>query len=317
MRSIKALFTIVFLSVSLFAFSQSINEAGSEYNNGLKAMKESNYETAINDFLSCIDICDQLGQEGEDLKSKAQTQLASAYLQHGLELYKGKKFNDALQTLKKSSELAKQIGKTKTEQTAKSYMSRVYYTSGLVQLKKPDPDKALEYFNKSIEYDPAYYKAYYGKGLAYKIKDDPEKMKEAFDKVFQYAGGDIKTISKAEDAAYKYFLSEGTKALQKGNYSKASEFLQESINYKKPDASIYYYLAIAYNGLSKWDKAIEAANNGINLNSDETSNLYFELGKAYEGKGDKTNACEAYKNVVKGPNQAAAQHKVSQELKCE
>ena len=75
-------------------------------------------------------------------------------------------------------------------------------------------------------------------------------------------------------------------------------------------------LALAYNKQKKYADAISAANTGINLEAGDKSNLQFELGKAYEGKGDAANACTAYKAVVSGPNIKAAAFQVKEVLKC-
>ena len=68
--------------------------------------------------------------------------------------------------------------------------------------------------------------------------------------------------------------------------------------------------------LPNWQKAIEFGNKAVNLEQKSKSKIYFELGKAYEGIGNKSEACNAYKKVTDGPNVAAAQYKVNTEFKC-
>ena len=94
------------------------------------------------------------------------------------------------------------------------------------------------------------------------------------------------------------------------------ENIDIALNYESGDAQIFYFATIANNGLSNWQKAIEFGNKALSFEQKSKSNLYFELGKAYEGIDNKSEACKAYKGVIDGPNQAAAQYKITQELKC-
>jgi hypothetical protein len=75
-------------------------------------------------------------------------------------------------------------------------------------------------------------------------------------------------------------------------------------------------MAIAYNGESKWDDAITAANKALELETADKSDIHFELGKSYEGKGDGAAACQSYKSVTGGANVSAAKYQIEQVLKC-
>jgi len=75
-------------------------------------------------------------------------------------------------------------------------------------------------------------------------------------------------------------------------------------------------LALAYNKQKKYTDAISAANSGLTIEGADISSMQFELGKAYESKGDAANACKAYKAVVSGPNVQAAAFQVKEVLKC-
>ena len=134
--------------------------------------------------------------------------------------------------------------------------------------------------------------------------------------LFGMGGEDAKTIGAAKDAAATAFLNAGAKALQSNGYAKAIENLNASLEYNNAEPKAYYYLALAYNGTSKWDDAITAGNKALELTTEDKSDIYFQLGLSYEKKGDATAACENFKKVTTGNNVAAAKFEIEQTLKC-
>jgi tetratricopeptide (TPR) repeat protein len=209
------------------------------------------------------------------------------------------------------------MGEEKTAAAARTYLAGIYTAIGNSNLKKEVYETAIEKYNKAISFKPDYYKAYYGLGLVYKKQDNLSLMKENLDKVISMAGDDQKTIGKANDAAGSAFRNAGALAIQAKKYQDAVDNLVNSQDYNNDDPSVYYYLALAYNGLSQWDEAIGAANKAIELQAENTSDIYFELGKSYEGKGDTATSCGYYKKVTAGNNVAAAKYQMEQVLKCQ
>jgi tetratricopeptide (TPR) repeat protein len=154
-------------------------------------------------------------------------------------------------------------------------------------------------------------------GLVYKKQDNLPLMKESMDKVIAMAADDAKTIGSAKDASATAFLNAGAKALQANKMADAISNLNTSLTYNDAEPKAYYYLALAYNGSSKWDEAITASNTAIELTAEDKSDIYFELGKSHEKKGDNAAACDAYKKVTGGNNVAPAKYQVEQVLKCQ
>lgn len=315
-KIIKTVLITFMMGLSVNAFSQSMNEAGDAFNKGIQQASAGNVDAAIDAYEKTVSIADQLGGEGMDLKFKAQQQLAKLYLNSGLNNYKAKKFSTAEKDLKKSAEYAEKVGDEKTLKTANAYVARVNYSFGLSLLKKNEVDQAMTNLNEALKYDPDYYKAYYGLALVYKAKDMPAEMENAVSKMIELGGDDTKYINRTKSVAEKFFLKEGSKALQAKNYETAVDYLNQSLKYGEPDANTYYYLAIANNSSGKPDAAIEAVEKGLQLEEGDKSNLYFEKAKAHEAKGNVTAACDAYKKVNSGPNQELAKYKIETELKC-
>ena len=313
---------ILILSFTIFAGltiikAQDLAAAAESFNQALQFTKDANYTEALKLYQQTIQTCDQLGEEGVELKLKAEQQLPSTYFNIAKSLYEAKKYNEAIPNFEEAAKYADQMGETKTADASRTYLAGIYTALGNADLKAETFDKAMEKYNKALSYKPEYYKAYYGMGLTYKKQDNLPMMKESLDKVISMAGDDAKTIGSAKDAAGTAYLNAGAKALQANKMTDAIGHLNTSLTYNEAEPKAYYYLALAYNGSSKWDDAIAAANKALELTAEDKSDIYFELGKSYEKKGDNPAACDAYKKVTGGNNVAAAKYQVEQVLKCQ
>jgi tetratricopeptide (TPR) repeat protein len=316
MNKLKVLFLIVLFNLTLFSIGQSLNEAGELFNTGIQNAKEENYAGAIDAYKQTINMCDQLGEEGLDLKTKAEQQLTTAYYNNGKSFYKAKKYKEAVAEFKLASDASKKIGDTKTQNASNTYIAGINTSYGNSYLKKEEFEKAIGKYQEAIDLKPDYFKAYYGLGATYKKMGDMEKMKESMDMVLKLAPEGDNTAGKAVSVCATTFKNEGAKALQEGTYEKAINYLNTSLEYDASSGSTYYYLALANNGLANWDAGIAAANKAIELSYAEPSDAYFEIGKANEGKGDTAAACAAYKNVTSGNNVDAAGYQMKEVLKC-
>lgn len=299
------------------AYSQDLNQAGEAFNEGIAAQQSEDYPTAIVAYEKALSISNQLGDDGVDLAMKSEKQLSYCYFSNGKNFYQEKKFDEAIQNFTKSVEYSKKAGDDKTEDAAKTYIAGIKTAYGNSALKKDEFDKALGYYDEALKAKPDYMKAEYGKGLVYKKTDDLANMKISLDKVIAAGEAGDKDVDNARNAAYLAFRNAGAIALQSGSYDEAVINLNTSIEYDNTDPRAYYYLAVAYNGMSQWDNAVSAASKGLELNPEDKSDTYFELGKAYEGMGDAASACGAYKNVTTGANVNAAKYQVEQVLKCQ
>ena len=297
--------------------AQDLTAAAESFNQALQFTKDANYAEALKLYQQTIQTCDQLGDEGMELKLKAEQQLPSTYYNIAKGLYEGKKYTEAIPNFEEAAKYADQMGESKTADASRTYLAGIYTALGNSDLKAEAFDKALEKYNKALSYKPEYYKAYYGMGLVYKKQDNLPMMKESLDKVISMAGDDAKTIGQARDAAAGAYLNAGAKALQANKMADAIENLNTSLTYNNAEPKAYYYLALAYNGSSKWDDAITAANKALELQTEDKSDIYMELGKSYQKKGDNAAACDAYKKVTAGNNVAAAKYEVEQVLKCQ
>jgi len=313
MNKLKLILSVAFLSVTMVLFSQTINEAGEAFNNGSTHFKAKKYNSAIEEFTKCIKICNSLGSEGDDLLMRAESSLVFSYISVGKDQYRAKKFDNAITSFKAAFDKSMD---DKTKKSAQQYLARVYYSKATAFYSADKYADAITTYDLSLKNDAKYIKAVYGKALVYRKQGNVTAFKAEVDKIIAMGPVTDETVVKTKSTASKFFADEGGKAIQESNFQKAIDMLNTGFSYKGGDSQAYYFAAVAYNGLSQWQKAIEAGKKAITMEKKDKSKVYFELAKAYEGNGDNAQACASYKNVVDGPNLAAAKHKITVELKC-
>ncbi len=299
--------------------AQSVEEAGTKYNEGNEFVKEKNYQAAVPVYEQALKIADEAGPDAADLKSNIETQLGNAYYRAGIDLYKGKKIQASIAMLEKGYAFAGQVGDDDLKGKTADLVSQLRAKVGDSLRKKNKLDEAYAEYEMALEIDPTCVKAVYGEGLVFKEKDDLDKMLEKMDKVIKMSEGNAK-LKKMVDAARKTSSNAlevaGAKELQNGNAEKAIQLINQSMTYLPGEANTYYYLLLAYNKINDWDNAIASGTKALELKKDDKSEIYFGLGQANEGKGDSAAACAAYKNVTSGPNVEAAKYQMTQVLKC-
>jgi len=308
---------VILVSLALNLSAQTLDDAGAAFNAGIQFSKDLKYAEAAASYEQTISICKQVGDDGMELQIKAEQQLPGTYFNLAKGFFDAKNYNEAIPNFEKALQYADQMGEAKTADASKTYLAGIYYAQGNGDLKNEALDKAIEKYNKSLSYKPEYYKSFYGLGLVYKKQENLPLMKENLDKAISLAGDDAKTIGNAKDAATSAYQKAGALALQSNKYTAAVENLLASQEYNNTEPRTWFYLAIAYNGQSKWDDAIAAATKALELQTEDKSDIYFELAKAQENKGDKATACANYKLVTGGNNVAAAKYQIEQVLKCQ
>jgi len=317
--SIQKLFMAVVMSLSFttITYAQTVNEAGEKLNEGIKNLKAKNYDQAIVSLESCVEICDMVGPDAFDVRSSAVTKIPIAYFKSAVAVYKSKDYPAAIEKFKKSAEIAKKYDNAKLEKNSAKNVPALYNSLSNASIKRKDFDKALSLLDEAIAYKPTYLKGYLGKARVYKELGKTAELEANIAKILEIKS-DSKTAITARELAGNYFLNKGVKAIGNKNYAAALPLLEKSKQYKNPDVNTYYYYAIVYNGLKKFDKALEATKAAVTKGGSEKviANVYFEQGNALAGLNKKTEACEAYTKALNGPNAEAANFQMKEVLKC-
>jgi len=320
MRKLKTA-VISFAAFAVIAFSngslkaQTIEEAGEVFNNAIQLM-QTDLPAAITQFENCIAICEKIGDEGNDLRTQSQQQIPGLHYNHALAQYNDKNYEGAIKSCEKAIETAGAYDNADIKTKATSLIAQLYFVKGNDQLKAKDFNNAIASFDKALEYDAGFSRAYYGKMMVYREQEDYTQMEEAFKKMIEKSGESDDMASKTQVLMSRTFSVAAAKAIKANKSGDALTYADKAIEYGDNSANTLYYKAMAANMEKKWDLALEAARQALELEQKDKNKIHFEMGKAFEGKGSADEACAAYKLVVAGPYVQNAQYQIKQVLKC-
>jgi tetratricopeptide (TPR) repeat protein len=312
--------TFLFLTASLNA--QTINDVITAFNAGAEQVNTGSFETAISKFEECIQLANQLGAEGDEMKLKAEGQIPALSYRLASDKYKEKDIDGAITWFEKTIDFCNLYGNEEFKGKSINFVAQLYNTKGNNYFKNEELDKAMASFDKAILYMPDYAKAYYGKGLVYKKMNDETNMLVMFDKAIETgkASGDDKTTEVAVKTVRDYFVIGGVNAMKTEDYETAFRCFDASMKYDDKYAEPYYRLAVIFNKQLEYEKAAENALKAIEYDNSEPekkARLYFELGNAYLGMVEYQKACEAFTNALYEPYTNTVKYKMENVLKCE
>ncbi len=316
MKKLTIIFTILLLTMASGLMAQNLNSAGKAYNNALELTQEGKIHKAIESYAKCANICAELGEVGEGLKLQAETKICNLNLNMGIEKIMAKSYDSAIVLLTEAAKYAEIINDASIAQNINTYFADAYTGKGDGFYERNKYKAATENYNQAIMYDSSYDKAYYGLTLVAIRTEDEGLLEKSINKVVEF-GTDANLINKAKLAASNYYFSLTENAIQKENYKIASAMASKTIAYNNANAAGYYYLALSYNEQENWANAQRAAQAGSIIAQEDKSNIFFELGRAYEGLEEKEKACDAYGNVISGRYKQLAIYQSKQVLKCE
>jgi tetratricopeptide (TPR) repeat protein len=315
MKKITIVLSIVLMTFTTGLLAQNLNSAGKAYNKGIELAGEGKTMEAIESYNKCAEICAELGEVGEGLKIKAETQVTNLYMNMGIEKLKAKKYDSAIILLTETKAYADKLDDPATSDKLNNYFAAAYTGKGIELYKTKKYMKAADEYNKALEFNPKYGSAHYYLVLTYSKLDDSGMLEESVNNVMKYSTKeDQKT--KANLAAGSYYLKSAHNAVKDEQYNIATAMAEKSLMYNPDNAQTFYLLALAYNEQENWGNAVKAAEKSVSYEGEDKSSYYFELGRAYEGMENKEKACEAYGKVTKGPNKDAAEYQRVNVLRC-
>lgn len=300
--------------------AQEINQATEAFNKALE-LQTSDPENAIASLKTCLEICEQIGEDADDLKARAELKLPELYYNLGNRYVKDKKILEAIPAYEEAITVSKKYGTPEVEAKAKNMLPQLHNAIAGNYYKKDEYEKALASLDKAIEVDPNYARAFYTKALVLKKMDNLDAVEKTVDQGIMAAENsrDNNNKNRIMNVGATTFLAEGVALLTDGKASEAEPLLTKAVKYDPENPDVYYYLATARNEMKKWDGAVEAANKGLSLEDEDVEKKakhYYALGMALKGKGDKAGACAAMQNAVYGQVKAVAEYEIEHGLEC-
>jgi len=142
-----------------------------------------------------------------------------------------------------------------------------------------DNNKALGYYNSTIEIEERYFMAYNNRGLIYQAKGDTARAILDYNKAIQ-----LKRYPKA-------YINKGVILFQQGNNFRAIEAFKQGIELDESYALAWFNLGSVYYRIGKLDLALESFNHAERL---EYKHIYLFLLRAdlYNSKGMEKEALQ-------------------------
>ncbi len=328
---------LVMLATSVFAQSQT--DAINAFNKGLEEAQANNFNEAINLLEQALEMANQLGAEGEDIKERVSQQIPTIYFKKAAASYKSfqqsrslEDLDSAIGAFEEAGEVAEEFSSDQIAQRANSVVPQLYYQKSVVHYSNDEFDLADEAVSEAMNLNSNYALAYYQKAKIFKKKNDSEDdgiIDQNYDELIQWYDQAIsigestdksEVVEKAREAAHDELLAVGTRASEDGNMELAFDMLTRAIEYNSESANAHYRLAEAHNKDGNAEQAVEHARRALELETGgrtDKAKIYYELGYAHQSLGNKSDACDALTNALYGSFKSPAEHIMEYELKCD
>lgn len=263
-RIIKKVVVLSFLLLLIFSFSfgkeltdrdiQEIEyQAGTAYNKGVELYQQKSYNTAIDSFISSLNLYKQIDTE-ENPKKKIIRGLSKNL---SVLYYYTKQYDKALEFFK-----------TRKEYDKENY--RIYLTMSKILQKQSRQDSALKVL---IEYDELAdnYKIKRKIASIYESQGDLNNAVIYYTEAFQLNDSKVDILEKIALLHHK-----------NGNTTQAIKAYNNFIATNPPDyilRKVYKNLGIFYQRTGAISKAIQAFQNSVAIKADKK--LYFNIGQLY------------------------------------
>jgi tetratricopeptide (TPR) repeat protein len=317
----KIAFLITALLCTFNVFTQTIDDAGKKFNDGNEQFKANNYSQAIKNYEEAISICEELGEDGNDLKAQASKMIPRVKLTESKIFIKDKNYDQAISALNETIDVANKYNDANTAASAKKLISNVYIINAQNAYKQKDFDNAIKQADLALKNDPTAANAHIFKALSYSELDDEQQVYNSINKVLEVTSEkDSKVRDNAIQIGSSYFTNKGQVLLAENKFNVALEAFDKALEIDSESENLFYLKASCLNKLERYDDAIATGNKGLEVplkSQDIRNGIHLELARAYEAKGDTNNACTNYKQAAKTKAfEVEANQKIKDVLKC-
>jgi tetratricopeptide (TPR) repeat protein len=318
-RKYVSLAFFVLITISLNA-QPTLTDVINAFNAGAEQVNAGDFEGAIAKFEETIALADELGAEGDEMKTNAQGQIPALHYRIALDTYKARDIEGAIAQFESTVEACEKYGNDDIKDKSLKYIPQLYNALGNSQVKAEEFEAAIASFDKAIEYQPDYARAIYGKGLVYKRQEDDARMIATMESALEVgkAAGDEKTVTAATKTLKDHYVNSGMLAFKAENYEEAIKNFEASYAYDTEDPDPYYLTCVIYGKQGEFEKAIEYGLKAAQYEeASDQAKIWYELGNAYMSLVEYEKACDAYSKALVEPYLSTVQHKMDNVLNCQ
>lgn len=267
-------------------------------------------------------LAQQSGSLSPQEKKKLSKQLKQAYAQ-GAKAGKAGNYEKAIANFEKALPLARKLElSSATGQIEKSLVKSLKGAAS-ADLEQKNYEEALSHYEKLLQHSRDDPSVHYNRGIAFLSIDSTDAGLKALQQAIQIGKetGNTRVAGRATERIRSEFLSTASKALQGDNPSQeqintALDALDRMRQYVDPNSKALFYRATALFESGQLQQALKVAQKGLDMHQGSRSDaakFYFIIGESQLKLGNKSEACQTFKNAAYGDYQARANHYLNNE----
>lgn len=236
-----------------------------------------------------------------------------------IEAAKAKSYDKAYTEFTRAAKLADAADDSDVAQRARKVAAQIDYNTGKQLVAAEKFDEGLKRFEQGIKLYPSYSRNYVGKALALKKLQRDDDAIQAYQDLIAYGeeNNDTEAVREGQKAIRDHYVYLASSALGRRSEPSASdarealEHLEKLEEFADPDADVVFYRAAAQNALGEYAKAIELADQALEMHrgsKSDAAKIHFVKGEALMYNGNTEAAKEAFRNATFGSYKSLAEH---------
>ncbi|MDD2594514.1 MAG: tetratricopeptide repeat protein [Bacteroidales bacterium] len=310
----KKLLLTLFITLCTLGISmaQDLEKATELYNTAATTLNEGNTAAALDQFQQALKMAETLGEEGTEIVSQCKGIIPKLYYAIGKDYAAAKDLDNAIATLKKAVEVAKEYGDTETLTDAQDLMPQILMADAGSLLNEKKFAEAAAAYKKVIAVDPENGMAFLRMGMALAANNDTDAAVEALTTAMSKGQED-----NAKKQLSNIFLKKAVACQRAKDAKGALEAAQKSVEYVD-NANGQKIIGLSAITLKQNKVAAEALEAYLAMQPEakDKVQITYQLGTALMGAGLNDKACGYFKQIVSDPKWGeAAKYQVTT-LKC-
>lgn len=308
MKRIKLTLALAALMLGGAVAAQTTADVTAKYNEAAQLLSEKKFQEAAAAFEDVVKLGEAVGADAEETVENAKKVLPTVCYNAGMLSAKNGQYDQAIALLDKAAQYGDPMMQTK----ATKMSANVYMVMGNEEFNNKAYEKAIALYEKGYAEDPNNTKLALNLARSQAELGQLDKAAGTYQALIDLG----KTHSKYQaDAATaktelaNYLLVAAVEAAKANNVADVNKYVDMVIASDSTNATAQLLRVQTANNAKQYDLVIEYGDVAAETQTDPAlkSDAYFLLGSAYENKGNKAKAIEAYKKVTAGKNVAAAQ----------